>query len=288
MSKTILITGASGSVSSAVLASLKGSKHRVRAMARSEQKGAALKATGVEVVIGDFDQPGTLDKAFEGVSTLWLLCTGPLSPLQNSNAIWAARQAGVGHVVRMSAVGAANNAPTINSRMHALSDAELVASGIPYTILKPHFFMQNIMMSAKSVATDGALVWAQGEGHLGMIDVRDIGDAAAKLLTSGGHEGKTYTVTGPQSLGMEQAAKLLGAALDKPVKYQSVSVEQTLAAMAKMGMDAFTLQVMHDYCVAYGNDWGDFVTTDFQALTGKAPRSFADFAKDFRAAFGAK
>ena len=244
MSKTILITGANGNVSSAVIAALKGSKNHIRAMVRNPEKATALKALGVEVVPGDFDKPSTLGKAFEGVHSAWVLTSnGPLAPVHSSNATWAARQARVSHVVRMSAVGAAHNAPTLNSRLHALSDAELAASGIPYTVLKPHFFMQNLMMSIPSVAKEGTMYWALGEGRMSIIDVRDIGEFAAKVLTSGGHEGKTYNLTGPQSLTMAQVAEQLGAAIKKPVKYQPVSVDQALASMTQMGMDPFMLNV---------------------------------------------
>lgn len=256
MSKNILITGANGSVSSAVLAALKGSKDHVRAMVRNPEKATALNTQGIEAVVGDFDKPATLPKAFDGVHTLWLLTAGgPLAPLHNSHAIWAARKAGVSHVVRMSAVGAAHNAPTINSRLHALSDAELASSGLAYTILKPHFFMQNLMMSAQTVAKDGAMYWALGDGQLGMVDVRDIGEFAAKVLTGGGHESRTYTLTGPQSLSLGQVAEQLGAALKKPVKYQAVSLEQAIASMSQMGMAGYMLDMMGDYLTAYGNGW---------------------------------
>lgn len=286
MSKNILITGANGNVSSALIASLKGSKNVVRAMVRDEAKSTHLKAAGVEVVLGDFDKPSTLAKAFEGVHTLWLLTSnGPLAALQTSNAIWAARKAGVSHIVRMSAVGAAHNAPTVNSRMHALSDAELAASGLAYTILRPHFFMQNLLMSAQSVAKEGTMHWALGEGRLGMVDVRDIGEFAAKVLTSGGHEGKIYTLTGLQSLTLSQVAEHLSTALNKAVKYVPVSLEQAVASMTQMGMDAFSVNMMSDYLTAYSSNWGDFVTPDFHSIMGKQPRSLLDFARDLAPAF---
>ena len=289
MSKTILITGANGNVSSAVLHALKGTKNTVRAMVRDPSKATAIKAMGVEVVAGDFEKPSTLPAAFAGVDTAWLLTSnGNLASFCMSNAIWAARKAGVSHVVRMSAVGAAHNAPTVNSRSHALSDTELALSGIPYTILKPHFFMQNMMMAAQSVAKEGAIYLALAEGRMGMVDVRDIGEFAARILNSGGHEGKTYSLTGPASISMATAAEQLGAALKKPVKYVPVSVEQALVAMAGMGMDAYGVHMMGDYFTAYSNNWGDFVSSDFQTLMGKAPRSWADFSRDFSSAFGGK
>jgi uncharacterized protein YbjT (DUF2867 family) len=288
MAKTILITGANGNVSSGILAQLKGSGHKLRALVRNSQKGEALKQQGVEVHVGDLEKPWTLGPAFAGADTVWLLSPpGPRAPEQSSNALWAAKQGGAKHVVRMSAVGAGFNAPTINSRLHGLSDAEVAASGIPYTIVKPHFFMQNFMMAAGSVAKEGAIYFALGEGKMGVIDTRDISEFAAKVLTTPGHEGKTYTITGPASISMHQVAEAIGAAVGKPVKYIPVPVEGAKQAMAGM-MDEWMLNLLGDYFVAYSGGWGDLATKEFQAVTGKAPRGIEQFARDFAGAFGKK
>jgi hypothetical protein len=106
---------------------------------------------------------------------------GPRAPQQASSALWAARQSDVKRVVRLSAVRAAHDAPTENSRLHALSDRELEHSGISYTILKPHFFMQSLLMWAQTVAEQGTFHAALGDGKLGMIDVGDIAAVAAKV-----------------------------------------------------------------------------------------------------------
>lgn len=289
MTQTILVTGANGNVSTALISALKSQPVKVRAMVRNPAKVDALKAQGVEVVVGDLETPRSLPKAFDGVDKLFLLSSnGPRAPENHSNGIWAARQAGVSHIVRMSAIGAAHNAPTINSRLHALSDHELAISGVPYTVVKPHFFMQNLMMATQSVAKEGAMYLALGEGRMGMIDIRDIADFVARVFTSGGHLGQTYTLTGPESLNMNQVAEQLGVAVKKTVKYVPVSFEQGRQAMAGMGMDAYTVNLMDDYMVAYANQWGDLVTNTFQQVTGKAPRSWATFARDFAGAFGGK
>lgn len=289
MAKTILITGATGNVSSGILNNLKHSGHDLRALVRSEEKADALKKQGVDARIGDLEKPWTLGPAFEGADTVWMLAPpGPRAPEQSSNGLWAAKQAGVRHVVRMSAVGAAFNAPTINSRLHALSDAELIASGIPYTILKPHFFAQNLMMAAGSVAEQGAIYFALGEGRMGIIDSRDISDFAAHVLTHSGHEGKTYTLTGPASITIHDVASALGQAIGKPVKYVPVPIEGTRQAMSQMGMDDWTINLLTDYFKAYSANWGDLVTGEFEAVTGKPPRGIEQFAKDFAGAFGGR
>lgn len=286
MSKTILITGATGNISSEIIAKLKGSGHRLSALVRNPEKAAALEQQGVKVHGGDLEKPWTLGPAFAGADTVWILTPpGPRAPEQSSNALWAARQGGAKHVVRMSAIHAAYNAPTINSRMHALSDAELAASGIAFTILKPHFFAQNMMMVAKSVAEQGMIYFALADGKMGIVDTRDIGDFAAHVLTTPGHEGKTYTLTGPASLSMHDIAATIGVAVGKDVKYVAVPVDAAKQSMSQMGMDDWTVNLMGDYMTAYSANWGDLVTDDFQRVTGKAPRSFMQFATDFAGAF---
>ena len=95
MSKTILITGATGNVSSGIIEQLKGSGHKLRALVRNPEKAAALKQQGVEVHAGDLDKPWTLEGAFAGAETVWILTPpGPRAPVQSSNALWAARQGG--------------------------------------------------------------------------------------------------------------------------------------------------------------------------------------------------
>ena len=287
MPNTILITGATGNISSGIIAQLNGSGHSLRALVRNPEKAEELRRQGVEISVGDLEKPWTLGSAFAGVDTVWILAPpGPRAPEQCSNALWAAKQGGARHVVRMSAFGAAHTASTINSRLHALSDAELVGSGIPFTILKPHFFMQNLMMAVQSVAQQGAMYFALADGKMGLIDSRDISDFAAHVLTSAGHEDKTYTLTGPASLSMHQIAAAIGNAIGKPVAYVPVSVDDARQSMAQMGLDDWTVNLMCDYYAAYSANWGDLVTDDFQRVTGKAPRSIEQFAKDFGGAFG--
>ena len=286
MTKTILITGATGNISSGIIAHIKGSEHRLLALVRNPEKAEALTRQGVELRIGDLEKPWTLAPAFAGADTVWILAPpGPRAPEQCSNALWAAKQAGASHVVRLSAFGASHTAPTINSRLHALSDAELLASGMPFTILKPHYFMQNLLMAAQSVAQQGAMYLALADGRMGIIDSRDISDFAAQVLTGTGHEGKTYTLTGPASVSMHEVAAALGEAIGKAVKYVPITLEAQRQALVQMGIDEWTANLLWDYSAAYSANWGSLVTDDFQRVTGKAPRSIAQFGKDFAGAF---
>jgi uncharacterized protein YbjT (DUF2867 family) len=285
---TILLTGATGSVSSAVIRTLQGAGHRLVGLVRDEAKAKDLAALGVELRTGDMSLLRTIEGAFTGVDVAWLLAPpGPNAPLQSSNALWAAKLGGVKHVVRMSAIGAAHDAPNLNSRLHALSDAEIAAAGIPFTIVKPHFFMQNMLMAAGSVAEQGAIYFALADAKLPMIDVRDIATAVAAILSNPApHAGKSYALTGPRAIGVAQVAAAIGEAVGKPVTYTPVPVPAMIETMTKMGLDDYTLVSLRDYFTSYSRGWESEVTTAVKDLTGTAPRSIQEFARDHAAAFG--
>ena len=117
----VLVTGATGTVGTAVLAHLKGKPGiKLRALVRNPDKAATLVEEGYEAVLGDLEEPDTLPQAFEGVDVLFLLTpAAALEPSMGSNAVAAARQAGVKHIVRNSAIKAAHDAPNRNGRLHA-------------------------------------------------------------------------------------------------------------------------------------------------------------------------
>jgi uncharacterized protein YbjT (DUF2867 family) len=285
---TILLTGATGNVSSSVLRELHGSGHQLVGLVRDPAKAQALAAQGVELRSGDLTDLRTVEDAFTGVDVAFLLAPpGSLAPAQMSNALWAARKGGVKHVVRMSAVGAAHDAPTINSRFHALSDTELERSGLPFTIVKPHFFMQNLMMAAPTIAEQGAIYFALGEAALPMVDVRDIGSTVAAILKDPApHTGKTYTLTGPAAVTLHQVASAIGEAIGKPVSYAPVPVPAMIEQLAKFGLDDYAQTATRDYMVAYATGWQASVTSAVKDITGSSARSIQQFAQDFAGAFG--
>jgi len=288
--RTVLITGATGQVSSALVEALEGTALERRALVRDPTRAHGLAARGVEVVAGDLGDPRSLAPAFEGVSDLWLLTpNGPRAPEYSMNALWAARRAGVERVVRLSAVGAAHDAPTRSGRLHALSDHELCQSEMAWTILRPHWFMQNLLGAADRIAADGTLPLNMGRGSLGMIDVRDIAALAAHVFTSppGDHHTSTYTPTGPEAISLAEAAHQVGGAISREVRYVPVSDDAAHAALLARGAPEWIAAMVVEYAQAHASGWGDFTTTDFQDVVGRPPRSVADFARDHPEAFGA-
>jgi len=289
--KTVLVTGATGTVSTALLGALKGKPGlRLRALVRDPAgaKAQALQKDGVEVVAGDLEEPDTLAEAFAGVDILWLLTpASALEPSMGSNAVTTARSAKVGHIVRNSAIKAGHDAPNRNGRLHALVEESVKASGIPWTILRPHYYMQNLLSSAGSVASEGMLYMNMGQGRVGMIDGRDVGVFAAKVIQNAErHAGKTYNPTGPELTTMGDAAETLSGVLAKHVNYVALPPEAAQQAMLGFGLSRWFVGNVVDYGRVYSDGWGDFTTSDFKDITGQEARSFKQFATDFAPAFG--
>jgi uncharacterized protein YbjT (DUF2867 family) len=297
VSRTVLITGATGTVSTALTNALRGTGVKLRALVRdrsgTEGPGGrdprvAGPAEVAEVVAGDLDDPRSLPPAFEGVQDLWLLTpNGPRAPENNMNALWAARQAGVERVVRLSVVGAAHDAPNRSGRLHALSDGETERCGMRWTVLRPHWFMQNLLNEAGDISATGTFSLNMSSARIGMIDVRDIAECAARVLLDdpGRHHGRTYTLTGPRSLTFDEVAARLGSALGRYVTYRPVDDATRRGTLLGYGVPAWIVDMLEEYARAYDSGWGDLTTGTVAELLGRPPRDVADFARDHAAAF---
>jgi uncharacterized protein YbjT (DUF2867 family) len=283
----ILITGATGNVGSAVLDNLGSTDANLRALTREESNAKSLRERGVEAVVGDFLEPETLGPALENVSTVFLLT--PIHPEQvpqATNVIRAARQSGNDpRIVRLSVHQASHEAPTRISRQHAEIEDELISSGLPYTLLRPQSYMQNTLATAPTVASEGRIYQPFEDGRLGMIDARDIGEVAAKVLTEDGHEGRTYTLTGPAAISFYDVAGALGEVLDKEVSYVSITLEKAKEAMLGMGIPEWKADALNEYARAHSEGYSDWTTDYFERLTGHPATTYKKFASDFEQMF---
>ncbi len=293
-SRKILVTGATGNVGASLIADLVDLGASVRALTRSESSARSLRHSGVEVAVADLENPETLDAAFRGVDKVFLLTApGPNQVTQAMNGIAAAKRAGTPHIVRMSALLVASDSPARIGRQHAAIETDLRASGLPYTILNSHFFMQNTMMTADTVASGcpdcghGIVRMPFRDGKIGMIDARDIAEVAAKVLTDDeGHEGRSYTLTGPASISFHDVAAGLARVLGKEVVYVDIPFEVAQESMAAIwGLSDWFVDALHEYFRAFGRGLGDIVTDDVGRVTGHAARSFETFARDFAPVF---
>ncbi len=278
MSKKVLITGATGNIATLAIPSLIENGLSVRAFVRNAQKAEGLKKGGVEIFEGDLSNQQAIHAAAEGMdAVLSITPAGPEAVAQGNAVTQAAKAAGIKHLVRLSAIKAAEDAPTENGRSHFQTDKEITASGIPYTILRPHFFMQNLLMSVPTILGQGNMYWGMGQGRLGMIDVRDIADCVVTLLTNGGHEGKIYNPTGALSIDFNEAAAIISKGIGKSVTYTPVPLEAVGEALISMGQGEWVAKLMMDYSKAYSENWGNYTNDDVETITGHKARSFQQF-----------
>ena len=283
----VLVVGATGNVGSGIVPALRARGMDVRALAHDENKAQGLRSQGVDAVVADLERPETLVDAVRGVDKVYLITdNGPQGAQKARNVIDAAKAAGSSpHIVRQSGFG------TPKSRIiqqHMEVEDYLKASGLPYTILRPTFFMQNtLMMAAPTVVSDGAFYLPFGDGRLGTVDVRDIVESATAVLSENGlHAGKEYMLTGPQSISFHDVAATLSKTVGKEVSYVNVPSEAARQGMMGMGMHEWTVEGFVELMEGFSQNYADRITTDVQQITGHPPRSFEQFAQDFRQAFG--
>jgi uncharacterized protein YbjT (DUF2867 family) len=282
----ILITGATGRIGSAIVQQLSTGGVHLRALVHSPEKAASIAGPGVEIVGGDLALPHSLEAALHGITRALLV--SPLDPCQmelQGNFIEAAKRAGPVHIVKISGLGTALESPVRSGRWHAQIEAHLEASGLPFTHLRPLFFMQNILGFAQAIAQTGEFAAALGAGKVAMIDVRDIAAVAAAALTMDGHTGKAYTITGPEAPSYDDIAKKLSLVTGKPVSYRDVPLAVMQHHFLETGMPEWHVEVQMDFHTALREGSASIVSDTVEAVTGKPPRSFEQFTRDHAALF---
>jgi len=278
MSKKILVTGATGNIAGFTIPQLINGGVTVHAYVRNIEKASRFAELGAELFEGDFSDQDALNRAAEGVdSVLAITPAGPEAVKQGQVVLNAALSSGSPYYVRLSAIGAAPDAPTDNGKLHYESDKAVIESGLSYTILRPHYFMQNIFGNVEAKKSEGKMYLGMGDGSLGMIDVRDIADIFAALLLKGGHENEIYNPTGPESITFADAAGIISEGIGKEVNYVPIPVEAVGEFILKAGWGEWGARVMMDYSKAYSEGWGDFINNDVETITGRKARGFRQF-----------
>lgn len=279
----VLVVGATGNTGSGIARELLAKGIRVRALVRNAEKAEALKSGGAELAVADLDDPGSLTgDLFDGVTDVYF-CTwnGPTALDQWKNFHAALQKAGASpRIVRGSAFGAPES--RIIQQLQT-SDRDLKESGLVWTILQPTFFMQNTFMAAETVKKQGVVYFDWGDGKAGMIDVRDIVDSAIGVLTAtdGRYDGQSFVLTGPESIGFAEVAAAIGEAIGKEVKYVPVPHEGAKDAMLTLGMPEWIADGYNELSTGFENNFANTTTGNVQKLSGHAPRSFRQFARDF-------
>ncbi len=278
----LLVTGATGNTGSLIVKQLLERGVAVRALARDEGRAQALRQQGAEVVLGDLDVPSTLDAAVDGVDKVYLVTwNGPTAEQQRKNVVAAARRVGAAHIVVGGALGPRSR---ITDQIDA-ANRFLEESGLPWTILQPTFFMQNLLAAREPIA-QGGLYWDLGEGRLPAIDVRDIADVAVAVLLGSGHEGRTYDLTGPGALSFSEMAAVLSHELGHPVSYTAVPTEAARQFLMSLGFPEWIADGFGELMAGFAANWAaSKMTNNVELLSGHPARSFEQFVRDYRDAF---
>lgn len=283
----ILVTGATGNVGSELVRLLAGTGEPVRALCRSPEKAESLSGRGVEPVLGDLVEPGSVEAAMRGCDRVFLLTSPtPEQAWREKAAIDAARRAGVRRIVRVSAADANPGAPVPWARWHSETDAHLRTSGLDWTILKPTAFMQNFISWAPMIAR-GRLYGAAGEGRASWVDARDVATVAARVLAGDGHEGATYFLTGPEAFSMREATAVLSGVLGRKVGYVNVPRIALRVRLRLAGLPGwFAEGIAEQFADVLAGGHALDVTGEVARIIGRPPRAFADFARDHRRTLG--
>jgi uncharacterized protein YbjT (DUF2867 family) len=283
---TILVTGSTGTIGTQVLSYLQGRGVEVRALTRSPD--TAKLPSGVVPVRGDLADMDSVRAALSGVSTLFLLVPNVADELtQAMLTLTAAREAGVKGIVYLSVLKGEAYADVPHFAAKYTVERMIEALGLPATILRPAYFIQNDIRLKDPLLKFGVYGMPIGAKGVSLVDIRDIGEAAANELVRREQSAvplprETYTLAGPDALTGEDLASIWSEALARAIRYGGddlITMEQRLKSTLP-AWHAFDLRLMFG---RYQTE-GAVATADelarFTALLGHAPRSYRDFARD--------
>jgi uncharacterized protein YbjT (DUF2867 family) len=282
----ILVTGATGNTGSALLQELRARGARVRAMVRARSGTTRLSEASVETINADFDDTESIDAALRGVARAYLVTpSGPNAQSQQIRFAERAAAAGVHHVVKLSQFAADEASPVRFLRYHAAVERRIRELGLAFTFLRPNLYLQGLLPFQGMIANEGRFIAPVGEARVSAVDVRDIASVAAIALTQGGHEGRTYTITGPQAVTHGEMAAAIGAATGRSVTFIDVPPSVFSAALLSAGLPAWQVDGLIEDYAHYARGEAAAVFPTVREVTGSDPRDLAAFARDYAQAF---
>jgi uncharacterized protein YbjT (DUF2867 family) len=284
MPRTILVTGATGTIGSRVLDELADRNVTVRAALRDPERGRATLPEGVEWAEFDFERPETWGTAFEDVDAMFLMRPPAISRVGDSitPAIDAAERVGVEHVVVLSVLGAEKN-PILP---HRKIEKHVLDTDLDWTFLRPSFFMQNLAQTHREEIVDrGEIAVPAGSGETSFVDAADIAAVAAETLAESGHEGQAYDITGPEALTYHEVAAILSDVLDREITYDEPSLIEFVRHARRQGRDWPFVIVMAGIYTTARVGLASRITDDVERLLGRPPRTFREWAEENADAF---
>jgi uncharacterized protein YbjT (DUF2867 family) len=275
----ILVTGATGKIGSGLVEALVQSGADIRVFVRDPAR-AQRWGDRVDVARGDLDHPDTIAPALVGIERLFMLGR---SPQQDAALVRAATEAGVRHVVMLSSGGVPYE--VASGALPKTGEEMLRASPLSWTVLHPYEFMSNALWWAPSIRGGGVIVDCSGSGRHAMIDPGDIAAVAAKVLTSSGHEGQTYVLTGPEAISRSDMARWIGSRVGKEVRHVDEQADNYREMMTNLGAPPDAVEPLIAFLLMVRAGELEQVSPEVERLTGRPPRAFVDWLEVNAAAF---
>ncbi|MGN7989775.1 SDR family oxidoreductase [Pedobacter sp. 22226] len=284
---TILVTGATGSVGSALAEQLAFENIPFRALVRSLDKAGNLKRLKcAEIVTGDFNDKQSIVNALAGIEKVFLLSnSSEAAESLQCNFVDAVMESNVKHIVKLSQFAADMNSPVRFLRYHAAVEQKIKDTGLQYTFLRPNLFMQGLLGFADPIKYQQQFFATAGDAKISLVDTRDIAAVALQALVSRDTESKIYNITGPEALSHNDIAEILSEILEKEIKYINVSDEELKAALLQAGFPSWQAAGLIEDYAHYARGEAAMVSHDVMEVTGKAPGTFTNFVKEYRSAF---
>jgi NAD(P)H dehydrogenase (quinone) len=271
----ILVTGANGQLGRAVVEHLlkRLPAEQIAVSVREPAKAAELAERGVQVRHGDFADPASLAAAFQGVERLLLVSidvTGPLRVQLQRNAVEAARQAQVGHLIYTSAVDPDPQSPFGPAADHAATEQAIRDAGLRYTLLRNSFYMETLPMLVQGAVAGGPIAApADGPGAYAARD--ELAEATANLLAAGGYENQALELTGGEAVDLAQVAQIVGRILGRPVERQVLPDEVYREGLLGFGMPAEVATIFLQIFAALREGRFNVISPALGELLGRAP-----------------
>ncbi|MBO1331309.1 NAD(P)H-binding protein [Streptomyces sp. VRA16 Mangrove soil] len=281
----ILISGATGTIGSEVVRLLAGRGVPHRALTRDPAR--ARSGPHTEVVRGDYGDPESLAAALTGADAVFMVNTpGAAGPGVHDRALYdAAVTAGVRRAVKLSAIGTGDPASGTFSQWHVPGEQALRDGPLEWTILRPTMFASNFLWWAGEVRAGRPVPDQYDGGAQGVVDPADIAAVAVEALLGEGHQGRTYTPTGPEALSVPQMAVALGRVLGRDIEAAALNEADKRAMLVSFGIPEQGLDGILEGLAYVRDGHNAVVTDDVERVVGRPPRTFEEWARDHKEAF---
>ena len=277
----ILVTGATGKTGSATAKSLSDMGEKFRVLIRNEAKKQELESLGAEVVIGSIENVEAVEQSMDGIDTVLILLPNSEGQLKlEKQLVDSAKQSGAKKIVKMSSIEATPDAKSPIPKLHLESEEYIKQSGLSWTMVKPNFYMQNLLASAGTIKDQGKIFLPMGEGKTGMIDTTDVGKVLAKVLSEDGHESMNHEITGPEILSFYEVAEIFSQVLGTEVDYVDVPLAAYKETLGQFLTNQWHLDAVIDLFKGIAEGGIEEKTDTFNALMGNAPKSLAQFVTE--------